>query len=101
MRRFRLVGAMALAALALSGCSSAPVSVEPTPVAFRACQVSEKNTDTQLDAEQITYALQKAKIANGIHLLRASVEVTSDSTAAVFTSMLKKNCSLVVTSGAA
>jgi hypothetical protein len=66
MRRFRLVGAMALVALALSGCSSAPVSVEPTPVAFRACQVSEKNTDSQADSEQITYALQKAKIANGI-----------------------------------
>jgi basic membrane protein A len=92
---------MALVALALSGCSSAPVSVEPTPVAFRACQVSEKNTDSQADSEQITYALQKAKIANGIHLLRTSVEVNSNSTAAIFAPMLKKNCSLVVTSGSA
>ena len=99
--RFRSIGLLALAALLLSGCAGTPEIPRPTPVHFRACQVSERNTDTQSDSEQITYALQKAKIANGIHLLRAAVTLSKTSTEAVLEPMLKHNCSLVVTSGQA
>ncbi|MEN9752791.1 MAG: hypothetical protein RL670_482 [Actinomycetota bacterium] len=99
MRLAKLSWLLVLALLG-SGCAAETPEPTITPADYRVCQFSQRSdSDFQGDSEQVTYALQKAQIALGVYLYRASAQVTSASTDKVFNPLIKRGCDLIVTTG--
>lgn len=94
MRAIRFV-ALAALCLLFSGCSAAAPAPTVTPVHFRVCQIGiASDTQSQADSEQVTYGLQKAQIALGVHFVKSSLKSPNQ---ADFVALVSRHCNLVVT----
>jgi len=94
MRAIRLV-AIAAFCLLVAGCSAAVPAPTVTPVHYRVCQVGQADDAAgQSDSEQVTYGLQKAQIALGVHVEKTNLKTPTE---ANFVTLVARHCNLVFT----